>query len=72
MAFDEWNVWYPEAIPLQLAQVTSVKDAVFTGGVLNVPHIICNKVPIAAFAQTINVLSLVIASDDGHMMLTPQ
>ena len=72
IAFDEWNVWYPEAKPPLLSQVTSIKDAVFTAGVLNALHRLCNEVPMAAFAQTVNVLPLILASKDGRMVLTPQ
>ncbi|MEM2849265.1 MAG: alpha-L-arabinofuranosidase C-terminal domain-containing protein [Candidatus Bathyarchaeia archaeon] len=72
LAFDEWNVWYSEAKPPLLRQITSVKDAVFTAGVLNSLHKLCNEVPIAAFAQTVNVIPLIVTSDDGRMVLTPQ
>jgi len=72
LAFDEWNVWYPEAKAPLHEQVTSVRDAVFTGSVLNVLHRLCNIVPIGGFAQTVNVLPLIITSDDGRITLTPQ
>ncbi len=72
LAFDEWNVWYSEAKPPLLRQITSVKDAVFTAGVLNSLHRLCNEVPIAAFAQTVNVIPLMVTSNDGRMVLTPQ
>jgi alpha-N-arabinofuranosidase len=72
LAFDEWNVWYPEAkVPL-LEQVTNVSDAVFTGGVLNALQRLCNNVPIGGFAQTVNVLPLILTSDDGRIVLSPQ
>jgi alpha-N-arabinofuranosidase len=72
IAFDEWNVWYPEAkVPL-LTQVTSIKDAVFTAGVLNALQRLCKIVPISTFAQTVNVLPLIIAAKDGRIVLTPQ
>ena len=72
LSFDEWNVWYPEAKAPLHEQVTSVRDAVFTGGVLNTLHRLCRAVPIGGFAQTVNVLPLIIASDDGRLALTPQ
>jgi len=72
LAFDEWNVWYPEAKAPLLEQVTNVGDAVFTGLVLNVLHRLCRMVPIGGFAQTVNVLPLILASDDGRIALTPQ
>ena len=72
LAFDEWNVWYPEAKAPLHEQVTKVMDAVFTGSVLNALHRLCRIVPIGGFAQTVNVLPLIVATDDGHMVLTPQ
>ncbi len=72
LAFDEWNVWYPEAKAPLHEQVTSMKDAVFTGLTLNALHRLCKIAPIGGFAQTVNVLPLIIASKDGRMALTPQ
>lgn len=72
LAFDEWNVWYPEAKAPLHEQVTGVRDAVFTGGVLNALQRLCREVPIGCFAQTVNVLPLIIAAEDGRMALTPQ
>jgi alpha-N-arabinofuranosidase len=72
IAFDEWNVWYPEAQPPYLTQVTSVKDAVFTALVLNALQRLSKIVPIATFAQTVNVLPLIVADDEGRVLLTPQ
>ncbi len=72
LAFDEWNVWYPEAKAPLHEQVTKVRDAVFTGLVLNVLHRLCRIVPLGGFAQTVNVLPLIIATNDGRMTLTPQ
>jgi alpha-N-arabinofuranosidase len=72
LAFDEWNVWYPEAKEPLLEQMTNIGDAVFTGGVLNALQRLCNKVPIGGFAQTVNVLPLILTSDDGRMVLSPQ
>ncbi|MEM1628042.1 MAG: alpha-L-arabinofuranosidase C-terminal domain-containing protein [Desulfurococcaceae archaeon] len=70
--FDEWNVWYPEAQPPYLTQITSVKDAVFTGLVLNSLQRLVKIVPAACFAQTVNVLPLIITDDEGKMILSPQ
>jgi len=72
LAFDEWNVWYPEAKAPLHNQVTNIGDAVFTGGVLNALERLCNKVPVGGFAQTVNVLPLILTSDDGGMVLSPQ
>jgi alpha-N-arabinofuranosidase len=72
LAFDEWNVWYPEAKAPLHEQVTGVGDAIFTGLILNALQRLCRIVPIGGFAQTVNVLPLIIASDDGRMVLTPQ
>ena len=72
LAFDEWNVWYPSAKAPLHEQVTSIRDAVFTGLTLNALHRLCRMVPIGGFAQTVNVLPLIIASDSGKIALTPQ
>ncbi|MEM2852729.1 MAG: alpha-L-arabinofuranosidase C-terminal domain-containing protein [Ignisphaera sp.] len=72
LAFDEWNVWYPEAQPPHLVQLTSIKDAVFTGLVLNSLQRLVRMVPIACFAQTVNVLPLIVTDDEGRMVLSPQ
>ncbi|MEM3018625.1 MAG: alpha-L-arabinofuranosidase C-terminal domain-containing protein [Candidatus Bathyarchaeia archaeon] len=72
LAFDEWNVWYPEAKAPLHEQITGVGDAIFTGLILNALQRLCRIVPIGGFAQTVNVLPLIIASDDGRIVLTPQ
>jgi len=72
IAFDEWNVWYPEAKPPLHEQVTRVKDAIFTALVLNALQRLCNEVAIACFAQTVNVLPLIMTRDDGAMFVNPQ
>ena len=72
IAFDEWNVWHPEAKAPLHEQITSVEDAVLTGGILNALHRLCVAVPIGGFAQTVNVLPLIIALEDGGIVLTPQ
>lgn len=72
LAFDEWNVWYPDAKPVLLDQVTSVKDGLFTALVLNTLLRLPREVPIACFAQTVNVLPLISTRDDGAMYVNPQ
>ncbi len=72
LAFDEWNVWYKEAVPPMHVQFTSMRDAVFTGLVLIKLQKISKMVPIACFAQTVNVLPLISTRDDGRMVLSPQ
>lgn len=71
IVFDEWNVWYPEAQPPYLEQITSIKDAIFTALILNTLHRLSNIVPIACFAQTVNVLPLIITKENS-ILLTPQ
>ncbi|GBC70650.1 Intracellular exo-alpha-(1-_5)-L-arabinofuranosidase [Candidatus Calditenuaceae archaeon HR02] len=72
LAFDEWNVWYKEAVPPMHVQFTSMRDAVFTGLVLIKLQKISRMVPIACFAQTVNVLPLISTGDDERMVLSPQ
>jgi len=64
IAFDEWNVWSSEA--------TCIKEAIFTALVLNSLQRLCNAVAIACFAQTVNVLPLIVTRDDGSMFVNPQ
>lgn len=72
IAYDEWNVWYPEAKPPEHTQITSLKDAIFTALVLNVFEKYSEMVAIANFAQTVNVLPLILTKDDGSILLSPQ
>lgn len=72
LVFDEWNVWYPEAKPVLLDQVTTVRDGLFTALVLNSLLRLTREVPIACFAQTVNVLPLISTRDDGAMYVNPQ
>jgi len=72
LAFDEWNVWYPEAKPVLLDQVTSVKDGLFTALIFNSLLRLPHEVPIACFAQTVNVLPLISTGDDGAIYVNPQ
>jgi len=72
LAFDEWNVWYPEAKAPLHDQITSVRDGLFTALVLNVLLRLPNQVPVACFAQTVNVLPLISTRDDGAIYVNPQ
>ncbi|ADM27889.1 Alpha-N-arabinofuranosidase [Ignisphaera aggregans DSM 17230] len=72
IAYDEWNVWYPEARDYPYIQITSVKDAVWTALFLNTLHKYSDHVKIANFAQLVNSIALIIARDDGSLLLTPQ
>ena len=72
LTFDEWNVWYPEAKTPLHDQVTSVRDGLFTALVLNALLRLAKQVPIACFAQTVNVLPLISTRDDGSMYVNPQ
>ena len=72
IAFDEWNLWHPEATPPEHNQVTSLRDGIFTALVLNSLQRLCREVPIACFAQTVNVLPLIATDDVGRMYVNPQ
>jgi len=65
-------VWYPEARDYPYIQITSVKDAVCTALFLNTLHRYSDYVKIANFAQLVNSIGLIIARDDGSLLLTPQ
>jgi alpha-N-arabinofuranosidase len=72
VAFDEWNLWNPEAIPPAHDQVTTLRDGIFTALVLNSLQRLCREVRIACFAQTVNVLPLIATDDEGRMYVNPQ
>ncbi len=72
LAFDEWSVRHPEAQPPLFSQPTRARDAVLAGLVLNALRRLCRAVPVACFAQTVNVLPLILADDEGRVVLTPQ
>jgi alpha-N-arabinofuranosidase len=52
--------------------VTSLRDGIFTALVLNSLQRLCREVPIACFAQTVNVLPLIATDDVGRMYVNPQ
>jgi alpha-N-arabinofuranosidase len=65
LAVDEWNVWYPEAQPPWLEQVTGLEEGLFTTLMFNVFHRLSNIVTLTCFAQLVNVLPLIQTRDDG-------
>jgi len=72
LAVDEWNVWYPEAQPPWLEQVTGLAEGLFSALMFNVFHRLSNIVTLACFAQLVNVLPLIHTRDDGSMYVNPQ
>jgi len=72
LAADEWNVWYPEAQPPWLEQVTGLAEGLFTALMFNVFHRLSNIITLACFAQLVNVLPLIHTRDEGSMYVNPQ
>jgi alpha-N-arabinofuranosidase len=56
IAFDEWNLWRPQGLA----------SALFSAGIFNVLHRLCQDVHIACLAQLVNVLPLIIADEKGE------
>jgi len=72
IAFDEWNLWHPEAkLENGLRQSPVLADAIFAAGIFNAMHRLCSEVQIACFAQLVNVLPLIISDGEGARTTPP-
>jgi len=72
IAFDEWNLWYPEATEENgLHQRASLTDGIFASGIFNALHRMCRTVKMANLAQLVNVLPAIVTDDEGRMYLNP-
>ncbi len=71
---DEWGIWTdvePGTNPAFLYQQNSLRDALIAGSTLNIFNNHCDRVKMAALAQTVNVLQSLILTDKDRMLLTP-
>lgn len=74
LVVDEWGTWYavePGTNPGFLYQQNTLRDALVAGINLNIFNNHCNRVKMAAIAQTVNVLQSLILTKDDKMVLTP-
>ncbi|TSD63471.1 alpha-N-arabinofuranosidase [Inquilinus sp. KBS0705] len=74
LVVDEWGVWTdpePGTNPGFLYQQNSMRDALIAATNLNIFNNHCDRVKMAALAQTINVLQALILTDKSKMLLTP-
>jgi alpha-N-arabinofuranosidase len=74
LVVDEWGVWTdvePNTNPGFLYQQNSLRDALIAGTTLNIFNNHCDRVKMAALAQTVNVLQSLILTDKDKMILTP-
>ena len=72
IAFDEWGIWHPEAVPSTNYEAPStVRDAVVGAGVLDVFQKWCARVSTANIAQIVNVLQALVQTSGDKMWLTP-
>jgi alpha-N-arabinofuranosidase len=74
LAVDEWGVWTdpePGTNPGFLYQQNSLRDALIAATTLNTFNNHCDRVKMAALAQTVNVLQALILTDKTKMLLTP-
>ncbi len=64
IAFDEWNLWLapPEDAETMHRVRYTLRDALYTAGMLNVFHRQCRVLQIANLAQLANVLPLIVTS----------
>ena len=54
IAVDEWNVWHEDAGPGAFCQKLTLQDGLFTAGMLNVFHRMCNSVGMANLCDLVN------------------
>lgn len=74
LVVDEWGVWTdvePGTNPGFLYQQNSLRDALIAGTTLNIFNNHCDRVKMAALAQTVNVLQSLILTDKEKMIVTP-
>jgi alpha-N-arabinofuranosidase len=74
LAVDEWGIWTdpePGTNPGFLYQQNSLRDALIAASTLNIFNNHCDRVKMAALAQTVNVLQALILTDKEKMLLTP-
>jgi len=72
LALDEWNLWLspPPGAPSMHGVVYTLRDALYTVGMLNVFHRQCNALAIANLAQLVNVLPAIV-TDAARAYATP-
>jgi len=74
LVVDEWGMWHavePGTNPGFLYQQNTLRDALVAGINLNIFNNHCDRVKMAAIAQTVNVLQALILTKDDKMVLTP-
>jgi alpha-N-arabinofuranosidase len=74
LVVDEWGIWTdaePGTNPAFLYQQNSLRDALIAASTLNIFNNHCDRVRMAALAQTVNVLQALVLTDKDRMVLTP-
>ena len=72
IAVGEWGIWHPEAVAENgLEQESTLRDAVFSGAILNLFNRHAHRVTMAHAAQTINALQCIAVTDEIQMLLNP-
>jgi alpha-N-arabinofuranosidase len=74
LVVDEWGIWTdaePGTNPAFLYQQNSLRDALIAASTLNIFNNHCDRVKMAALAQTVNVLQALVLTDKDKMVLTP-
>ena len=72
VALDEWNLWLapsPGAVTMHRL-IYTMRDALYTAGMLNVFHRCCRTLTLANLAQLVNVLPAIV-TDDKRAYATP-
>ena len=71
LAFDEWNVWLPEAsVHTGMEMPYRLRDGIYAAGVFHCLHRLSENVKMANLAQLVNVLGL-IYTDQTRAIATP-
>jgi alpha-N-arabinofuranosidase len=74
LVVDEWGIWTdaePGTNGAFLYQQNSLRDALIAASTLNIFNNHCDRVKMAALAQTVNVLQALVLTDKDKMVLTP-
>jgi alpha-L-arabinofuranosidase len=74
LVVDEWGIWTdaePGTNTSFLYQQNSLRDALIAASTLNIFNNHCDRVKMAALAQTVNVLQALVLTDKDKMLLTP-
>jgi len=73
IAFDEWNVWHADAGPEAFYQRLTLQDGLFTAGMFNVFHRMCDSVGMANLCDLVNSgpCGPIVTDEQGRLVVNP-